>query len=171
MGVLRTVFCVYNNPRQDTIYKTDDKGEFLKDENEKRIIHSVLDNEYTNLADKEITKLFLDKWVSSKEGRSGAVALCVSQHGMEHFHLVLECQRETSFTYKTVKKIFGNKIHIEPTKGSKEQATDYIYKRGKFEDNKEVIKHIEVFGEIRGKQGNRSDFTEIENLLAEGKTP
>lgn len=62
-------------------------------------------------------------------------------------------------------------MHIEPTKGSKEQAEDYINKRGKWEEKGEKIVATARYGEIKGAQGQRRDFDAIDDLLLQGMNP
>lgn len=55
--------------------------------------------------------------------------------------------------------------------GNKQQAEDYIQKRGKFEEKGEQVIYIARYGEIKGKQGARMDFDVIEELIEQGLTP
>lgn len=107
-------------------------------------------------------------WVDYFPTRSCAVTFCVSADGLRHCHVVLEDTKTMRFS--AVKKAFPS-MHIEPTKGSKEQAEDYINKRGKFEEKGEVVLASARHGEIKGAQGQRRDFESIEELLEQGKTP
>jgi hypothetical protein len=72
--------------------------------------------------------------------------------------------------FSAIKKAFPD-MHLEPTKGSKEQAEDYVNKRGKWAEKGEKVILIEQKGEIKGAQGQRNDFEIIEELLQQGKTP
>lgn len=107
-------------------------------------------------------------WVDNNPTRSCAVNFCVSAEGLKHCHAVLEDTKLMRFS--AVKKAFP-KMHIEPTKGNKEQAEDYINKRGKWEEKGEQILATSRYGEIKGVQGQRRDFDIIEELLMQGKTP
>ena len=62
-------------------------------------------------------------------------------------------------------------MHFEPTKGNKNQADDYINKRGKFEEKGETIEYICYHGEIKGAQGKRSDLMSLFNMIQDGFTP
>jgi len=62
-------------------------------------------------------------------------------------------------------------MHIEPTKGSKEQAEEYIQKRGKWQEKGEQVLYTARRGEIKGAQGQRRDLDIIEELLLQGMTP
>lgn len=138
----RSWFCVWNNP-QDT---------------------------YTDIPDgpQAIAERALDAWVIAHPTRSGAVAYCISADGLKHLHMVLEDSNKTRFS--AVKKAYP-KAHIEPTMGNKEQAEDYIQKKGKFAEKGEQVIYIARHGEIKGRQGQRKDFEVIEDLLEQGLTP
>lgn len=115
-----------------------------------------------------------DEWILDDDdklipGRSGAWAFCVSAEGLRHVHMILEDTKAMRFT--AVKSSYAHGMHFEPTKGSKTEAEGYIKKIGKWEEKGEQILHTEFYGEIKGKQGSRSDLGEIEDLISEGKTP
>lgn len=116
----------------------------------------------------EIVQSIIEEWCEDNPTRSCAVAYCISVDGLNHLHCVFEDVKAMRFT--SIKKAFPT-MHIEPTKGSKEQAEDYINKRGKFAEKGEVIVFIDQKGEIKGAKGQRSDLEVIEELLAQGKTP
>ena len=116
----------------------------------------------------EIAEKCLDEWVRERPTRTGAVAYCVSAEGLIHLHMVLEDEQKARFS--AVKKTYP-KAHLERTKGNKEQAEDYINKRGKFEEHGEVVVYLAKYGEIKGSQGRRRDLEIIEDLLEQGKTP
>lgn len=116
----------------------------------------------------EIAEKALEDWIKDKPTRTGAVAYCISSQGLHHLHLVLEDSSMSRFS--AVKKTYP-KAHIEPTKGNKEQAEDYINKRGKFEEKGEQVVYIARFGEIKGCQGSRKDFEVIEEYIDKGYTP
>lgn len=138
---LRSWFCVWNNP-QETL--TD--------------IHEP----------SEIAEKALELWLQDKPTRTGAVAYCISADGLIHLHMVLEDSNKARFS--ALKKAFP-KAHLEPTRGTKEQAEDYINKKGKFEEKGEKVIYVAKFGEIKGNQGQRKDFEVLEHLINEGKTP
>ena len=116
----------------------------------------------------EIVERMKDCWIDGNPQRSCAVTYCISADGLKHCHAVFEDTKAMRFTI--VQKLFPG-MHIEPTKGSKEQAEDYINKRGKWEEKGESILCTVRDGEIKGKQGARKDFEAIEDLIQEGKTP
>lgn len=117
---------------------------------------------------REIAEKVLEEWIGETVTRTGAVAYCISADGLHHLHMVLEDNNKARFS--AIKKIYP-KAHLEPTKGTKEQAEDYIKKRGKWEEKGEQVLYIARFGEIKGNQGARKDFEILESLIEEGMTP
>lgn len=58
-------------------------------------------------------------------------------------------------TMTSVKKILGKRVHLESTKGSPTQASEYCKKDGDYVE----------YGELPGNQGKRTDLEEIRSLL------
>jgi hypothetical protein len=116
----------------------------------------------------EIVEKIIEVWMADNPQRTCAVNYCVSEDGLKHCHAVFEDTKAMRFT--AVKKLFPS-MHIEPTKGNKDQAEDYINKRGKWEEKGEIIVYMNRHGEIKGCQGQRNDLEVIEELLNQGKTP
>lgn len=123
---------------------------------------------YENLEPHVMAEQALTTWVENHPTRSGAIAYCISEAGLIHFHMVLEDSNKSSFG--TIKKLFP-KAHIEPTKGTKEQAEAYIHKKGKWEEKGEQVIYIAQHGEIKGNQGSRRDLDIIEEYIEQGMTP
>lgn len=73
--------------------------------------------------------------------------------------------------FSVIKKSYAIGMHIEPTKGTKQQAEDYINKRHPFEEKGEKVVCVVRHGEIKGRSGKRSDLDVIAGLIAAGKTP
>jgi hypothetical protein len=140
--VSKSWFCVLNNP-------------------EKNI--SGMENKTPEQICDELSKI----WCTS-ESRSGAWVYCVSADGLQHVHMVLEDTKAMRFS--AVKKIYPV-ANIQGTKGNKKQVEDYIYKRGSFEEKGEIIKHTLCVGEIKGKQGQRTELTGIKSMIDDGLTP
>lgn len=110
-----------------------------------------------------------DEWIASSDTRCGAWAYCVSASGLHHIHMVLE---DTSpMRFSVVKKTYAKGMHFEPTKGTKKQAEDYINKKGVFEEKGETIEYICKHGDIKGRQGSRSDIRNMFERLKSGETP
>lgn len=140
----RSWFCVFNNPQ--------DHMEELRDK-----------------TPQEICEYMGHKWQEINNTNSPcAIAYCISKDGLHHLHMVLENPNKVGFN--TVKG-FCNGAHIEATKGNKKQAEDYIHKRPPYEEKGEIVEHIFKLGEIQGAQGRRNELAEIDELLAQGKTP
>lgn len=116
----------------------------------------------------EIAEQMKERWIADNPQRTCAVAFCVSAEGLPHCHAVFEDTKTMRFT--AVQKLFPG-MHIEVTKGNKEQAEDYINKRGKWQEKGESVICIVRNGDIKGYQGQRRDFDIIDDLIQQGKTP
>lgn len=119
-------------------------------------------------APKDIAQNALAAWLADKPSRTGAVAYCISAQGLHHLHMVLEDTNKARFS--AIKKAFPS-AHLEPTMGSKQQADDYINKRGDFAESGEQVICVVQHGEIQSNQGKRTDIAVIETLLDAGYTP
>lgn len=139
-GVSRSWFCVFNNPA---------------------------DHGYTGTP-QEICEKLRDEWIKDSETRSGAWAYCISEAGLHHVHMVLEDLKPMRFS--AIKKEYCPGMHFEATKGTKRQAEAYINKEGKFAEKGETIEHLCTFGEIKGRQGRRSDLVDYYERLEAGET-
>lgn len=116
----------------------------------------------------QIAEQMAERWIDGNPQRTCAVAYCISAAGLKHCHAVFEDTKTMRFT--VVQKLFPG-MHIEPTKGNKEQSEDYINKRGKWEEKGESVLYIARRGEIKGCQGLRRDFEIIDDLIQSGHTP
>jgi len=116
----------------------------------------------------QITDKIVETWIRDNPQRTCAVAFCISADGLNHCHAVFEDKMPIRFS--AIKKLFPS-MHIEPTKGNKQQAEDYINKRGSFKEMGEEIICISRHGEIKANQGARNDLAVIEELLKKGLTP
>lgn len=117
----------------------------------------------------EILNQLREEWTAESDSRVGMWAYCISAAGLHHVHMVLEDEGKT-IRFSAVKKAYP-KAHLEPTKGNKKQAEDYIYKRGQFTEKGEQVICIVKSGEIQGNQGQRSDFKILQALIEQGKKP
>lgn len=117
----------------------------------------------------DIIERLKEEWITECPTRTGAWVYCISAEGLHHVHMVLEDVKAMRFT--AIKKSYALGMHFEPTKGSKDQAEDYINKRGKFEEKGEKIVCSVLHGEIKGAQGSRRDLSILEELLEQGYTP
>ena len=167
---MRSAFCVINNPEYNIIYELDEDNEPIYNPDGMKVIKEKIPTEYCGMSPEEICESVLNKWVQSKEGRTGAVCYCISVSGLHHLHCVFECGRKDSFALTALKKLFP-KIHAEATRGNRQQAEDYINKRGTYAEKGESVVCVKQVGEIKGRQGNRSDLSAIDDLIKEGKNP
>lgn len=117
----------------------------------------------------EVCERLKQEWIADSTTRSGAWAYCISAKGLHHIHMVL-CDTKT-MRFSAVKNSYCQGMHFEATKGTKKQADDYINKRGAFEEKGETVEYITYHGEIRGRQGHRSDLECYYERLQAGETP
>ena len=117
----------------------------------------------------EVCERLRDEWIKDSSTRSGAWAYCVSADGLHHCHMVLEDYKPMRFS--KIKKEYCPGMHFEATKGNKKQAEDYIEKNPPFDEKGEEVLFICRFGDIRGKQGRRSDLDVYYKRLEAGETP
>ncbi len=112
----------------------------------------------------------IDLWIENKPHRVCAINYEIGDSGTPHMHMVLEDSSKIRFS--AIKKIFGDTIHIEKTRGNKKQAMEYITKKGKFEEkNHTVIVPAQFYGEIKAAQGSRNDLLIIQDMIEQGMTP
>jgi len=116
----------------------------------------------------EVCDSILEIWMRDNPQRDCAVLYCISADGLEHCHAVFEDKKTMRFS--VIKKLFPS-MHIQPTKGNKQEAEDYINKRGKWEEKGEKILAKAQHGEIKGYQGQRRDIDIIGQMIEQGKTP
>ncbi len=168
-----SAFITWANPREIIEYEHDIHGDVVLNEDGSKKVLSSTPSFLAALTEQEICDLVLKMWCDSKPGRIGAVTYCVSDTGFHHLHMVLEVENANSdrFTYASVQKLYGKKFHIEPTRGSKKEAEDYIYKRGKWTEKGEQVLAMALHGDIKGNQGNRSDLQGVEDMINDGMTP
>lgn len=139
----RSWFCVLNNPGNLDCFK--------------------------DLLPEQCVDKAIDIWCEGKPQRTCAVNYEVGDSGTPHMHMVLEDPAKTRFT--ALQKLFPG-IHIEPTRGNKAQAADYINKVGKFEEkNHTVLVPAKFQGEIKAQQGARNDLQAIQQMIDQGMTP
>ena len=126
----------------------------IKSTSQSRSWFCVLNNPQLQFGDKlspeQIVQAVIHKWIDGKEdSRTCAVNYEISDTGTPHCHCVLESKNPTRFS--VVKKLFPT-MHIEATRGKKEQAEKYIHKQGKFEEKHHtLIVAPQYYGEIKGR--------------------
>lgn len=116
-----------------------------------------------------VCNALMEDWVKDSTTRSGIWAYCVSENGLHHVHMVLE--DKVSMRFAAIKKSYAPGAHLEPTKGTKAQAEDYIYKRYPFEEKGEKIIHIVRSGEIVGAPSTVGVMDRIAEALQNGARP
>ncbi|MGC4432141.1 replication protein RepA, partial [Streptococcus suis] len=78
----------------------------------------------------------INLWIDGKEEtRSAAANYEIGENGVHHSHLILEAKNQTRFS--AIKKLYPA-IHIELTRGSREQVTAYLNKTGKHEEKNQT---------------------------------
>lgn len=164
----RSWFSVWNNPEWFNIYKTNADGSILYDSHGQPIIDHKDPSPLNGMTPEEICDYVNKTWCDVSSTRTSACAYCISADGLHHLHFVSEDSAKCRFSQ--VKQCFPS-AHIEPTRGNKQQAENYINKRGSFAEKGEIIVCIKYLGDIQGTQGKRSDLDEIEQLINDGYTP
>lgn len=139
-SVTRSWFCVFNNPAEHGYEGTP----------------------------QEVCEKLRDEWITNEPSRTGAWAYCISEKGLHHVHMVLEDEHPMRFS--VIKKSYCKGMHFSPTAGTKKQAEDYINKRGSYAEKGETIEYICYHGEIKGRQGCRSDIDLYYQRLKSGET-
>lgn len=94
-------------------------------------------------------------------------AICESADGYKHCHLAISFEK--SKRVQAVAKLLGN-AHTEEMRGTKEEATAYVNKEGKFEEKGEKI--LAKFGypdRIQDNSGERLNLDAIKELVLSGK--
>lgn len=117
----------------------------------------------------EVCNRLRDEWTIENTTRSGAWCYCISAEGLHHIHMVLEDVKPMRFS--AIKGSYAKGMHFEATKGTKRQAEAYINKEGVFAEKGETIEYKCIYGEIRGRQGKRSDLVDYYERLEAGETP
>lgn len=141
----RSWFCVLNNPQK--VF-----GEELSPE--------------------EMVKEAVQRWVEEKPLRSCAINYELADTGTPHMHMVLEDPAKVRFS--AIKKLYGDTIHIEATKGNKQQALAYIKKEPPFEEKAHtVVVPAVIVGQIKAvsKNDKINIYDEIDLYIKDGLTP
>lgn len=104
--------------------------------------------------------------------RACMVAYCTSAKGVDHIHAVMLDTGMVRFS--ALQKLYPT-VHIEPLKGSRKAALDYIQKKGKYAESGEKVLYVARRGEIEDSQGQRNDILKdmelIPTLIEQGLTP
>lgn len=116
----------------------------------------------------EVCNRLRDEWTIENTTRSGAWCYCISAEGLHHIHMVLEDVKPMRFS--AIKKEYCVGMHFEATKGTKRQAEAYINKEGAFAEKGEKILFSCKYGEIKGRQGKRSDLEDYYERIESGES-
>lgn len=122
--------------------------------------------EVSKMSEQELCEYVVAQWCTAT--KQAACLYCVSKAGMKHLHFV-GCGNN-GIKFSTVKRFIGEKAHIEPTMGTKEQVEEYINKTGVFEEKGEVIIARAQQGDLVGKKGRRTDLEIIREAIDSGMT-
>lgn len=164
----RSWFNVLNNPEWYITYKTDDDNKIVYDVDGKKIEVSREPSEFNGMTPEEICDAINKKWCDGSVSRTCAAAYCISASGLHHVHFVT-CD-SAKCRFNTVKNCFP-RAHIESTAGNKQQAENYIHKKGGYAEKGEQVICIKYQGEICSNQGHRSDLDAIEQYIKDGYKP
>lgn len=97
-------------------------------------------------------------------------SLAVSKDGLEHIHLAATYPKAKRIG--GISKMWGN-AHVDPQRGTKEQAEAYIKKEGKWEEKGEKV--LKVFGDfnkcLTDRSGARTDLSIKDKLLVDRQKP
>ena len=117
----------------------------------------------------DMVQTAIELWCENKPYRACAINYEVGDEGTPHMHMVLEDPEKSRFS--AVQKLYQG-IHISVTRGSKEQAEDYINKRGRFEEKQHTVVVPAIYrGVIKANRGTRNDLDIIKELVEQGLTP
>lgn len=122
-------------------------------------------------SEEDIVNHLIYLWIDgNEEKRSAAANYEIGENGVHHSHLILEAKNQTRFS--AIQKLYPT-IHVELTRGSREQVIAYLNKSGKHEEKS----HTTVVSMINhgiieaNQQGKRSDLDTIQELLEAGLSP
>ncbi len=122
-------------------------------------------------SEEDIVNHLIYLWIDgNEEKRSAAANYEIGENGVHHSHLILEAKNQTRFS--AIQKLYPT-IHVELTRGSREQVIAYLNKSGKHEEKS----HTTVVSMINhgiieaNQQGKRTDLETIQELLETGLSP
>lgn len=124
------------------------------------------------LTPEEVVHQAVNRWRTEHPNGACGVNYEISDSGSPHLHMVLEEPAKARFS--NIKKLYGETIHIEPTKGNKKQAMAYLNKEPPFGEKAHTIVVPPLyFGTIQADRSHpRSQILEeIETHIQAGLTP
>lgn len=116
----------------------------------------------------EICQNVLDVWTADKPLHTGAVLYCISAEGLPHLHCVFESTQPMRFS--AVKKLYKF-MHLEETKGNKDQVEAYIQKKPPFDEKGEQVICQVRKGELLGARRKEKLLQQIEEMISQGMRP
>lgn len=122
-------------------------------------------------SEEDIVNHLIYLWIDgNEEKRSAAANYEIGENGVHHSHLILEAKNQTRFS--AIKKLYPT-IHVELTRGSREQVIAYLNKSGKHEEKSHTtVVAMMNHGVIEAnQQGKRTDLETIQELLEGGLSP
>lgn len=122
-------------------------------------------------SEQDMVEHLINLWIDGKEEtRSAAANYEVGANGNHHSHLILEAKNQTRFS--AIQKLYPA-IHVELTRGSREQVIAYLNKSGKHEEKSHttVVPMINHGIIEANQQGKRTDLETIQELLETGLSP
>lgn len=165
--------CVLNNV--DELFDKESiffNNERFSDKTRKRILEfrNKLANDKNEYTPKDMVNHLVALWIGESESNSCAVNYEIGDNGIHHCHMILESKQ--AFRFSKLLKLFPT-IHVEITRGSREQVMAYLIKSGEHEEKAHtVVVPMVVEGEIKAsEQGKRTDLEKIQQLLEEGLKP
>jgi len=114
-----------------------------------------------------ILNYFHQRWCTSGKGRVGCFTACMSANGVFHLHGALYGEKTTRMA--VARLMFDS--HTEMCRGGKTNLMNYVLKNPPYDEKGETIMDVVGKNDIQIKQGKRTDFEVIEEMLEEGYTP
>ena len=132
------------------------------------VLNNPSDHGYSGTPEEVCVRL-RDEWIAGSKTRTGAWAYCISAAGLPHVHMVLE--DVVAMRFSLIKKAYVAGAHFEATLGSKAQAEAYLLKEPPYDEQGETVVYVLRHGEIKGRQGKRTDLDDISDMIDAGMTP
>ena len=160
----RSFCCVLNNV--DKLF--DKKSDFFdsdtyNEKTKKRIqeFRKSLPDTDEPFSPEEIVDFLRERWIARNENVVCAVNYEIGDNGTHHCHMVLEDKQ--AFRFSALQKLYPT-IHIEVTRGTREQVIAYLEKSGEHAEKEHtIVVPMKIHGELRaGNQGHRSEFDYIQ---------
>ncbi|HEM3726757.1 TPA: replication protein RepA, partial [Streptococcus suis] len=166
--------CTLNNI--DKLFNLNDKSFDDKDKYSDKTRKSVKEfranlDPNKSYSEEDMVNHLIYLWVNTQEDkRSAAANYEIGDNGVHHAHLILEAKNQTRFS--AIQKLYPA-IHVELTRGSREQVIAYLNKSGKHEEKSHttVVPMINHGIIEANQQGKRTDLETIQELLEAGLSP